>query len=174
MNLYTRKGDDGTTGLYGGPRVDKDHPRIEACAAVDELNSELGLAAAGCQFDELTSIIHAIQHDLFDVGGNLCGGPCAITKQHAEKLERIIDQICEQLPELHGFILPGGTELAGRLHVARTICRRAERRIVTLSHQSKVEQQVLIYLNRLSDLLFAMARRANQLANVEDVIWASR
>jgi len=171
LNLYTRQGDDGTTGLYGGPRVLKDHVRVEAYATIDELNSELGLAAAGCTDDELKALIIEVQHHLFNLGGNLCGGPVAITDAHVENIERHIDRFCETLPSLTCFILPGGTELAARLHVARTKCRRAERRIVTLMQQSTVDPPVIQYVNRLSDLLFAMARRANQLAGVDDVPW---
>lgn len=179
MKLYTRQGDEGQTGLYGGTRVSKDHVRVQAYGTVDELNSLLGLAAATCPFDELTNIIAIIQPRLFDLGADLCT-PChtqasanigRIGSEHHEELERLIDGVCAPLPPMKHFILPGGCELAARLHMARTVCRRAERHIVTLAHTEPVGDAVIPYVNRLSDLLFAMARRANQLAGVDDVPW---
>ncbi len=179
MKLYTRNGDDGRTGLFGGDRVSKDHVRVEAYGTVDELNSVLGAAAAVCPFDELSAILRAIQPRLFDLGADLCT-PCdskaganigRLGQSHHEELERLIDSVCGHLPPMKHFILPGGSELAARLHVARTICRRAERRIVTLAGAEPVGDAVVPYVNRLGDLLFAMARRANQLAGVDDVPW---
>ena len=179
MKLYTRNGDDGETGLFGGTRVGKDNVRVEAYGTIDELNSALGLAAVACPFDELSQILAAIQPRLFDLGADLCT-PCntkaganigRIGAAHHEELERLIDAVCSPLPPMQHFILPGGTELSARLHVARTICRRAERRIVTLARDEPVGDAVIPYVNRLGDLLFAMARRANQLAQVDDVPW---
>ncbi|MBI1374224.1 MAG: cob(I)yrinic acid a,c-diamide adenosyltransferase [Phycisphaera sp.] len=179
MKLYTRQGDDGSTGLFGGQRVSKDALRVEAYGTVDELNSTLGLAAAACASDELSAIIDAIQPRLFDLGADLCtpaDSPHAdkiarIAERHVDELERMIDATCAPLPPMKQFVLPGGCELSARLHVARCVCRRAERIIVSLDHAEPVGPNVVAYVNRLSDLLFAMARRANQLAGVEDVPW---
>ncbi len=178
MKLYTRNGDDGTTGLFGGQRVAKDSIRVEAYGTLDELNSSLGLAAAACTFDELTQIISRLQPRLFDVGSNLCtpgvaakGHIPVLNADHVTELERTIDAVCAPLPEMRSFILPGGTELASRLHIARCVARRAERLIVTLARQEPIDPLIVPWINRVSDLLFAMARRANQLAGVEDVPW---
>ena len=183
MKLYTRTGDDGTTGLFGGTRVDKDHPRVEAYGTVDELNACLGLAACCRPTDawgrRLLEILGQVQSRLFDIGADLATPPGS---KHEEKIERIsadhvreaetwIDRIDSENDPVRNFILPGGTELAGRLHLARAVCRRAERRLVNLNRSEPVNTQTLIYLNRLSDLLFAMARRANKEAGVADVEW---
>ncbi len=179
MKLYTRNGDDGETGLFGGTRVSKDAVRVEAYGTIDELNSALGLAGSACEFDELSNIITTIQPRLFDLGADLCT-PCTspaaanigrIGEKHHQELERLIDSVCEPLEPMKHFILPGGCELAARLHLARTICRRAERSIVTLAKYEPIGEAVIPYVNRLSDLLFAMTRRANQLAGVADVPW---
>lgn len=178
MKLYTKTGDDGTTGLFGGQRVRKDSLRVEAYGTVDELNASLGLAAVVCKHAELSAILTRLQNELFDLGAVLCTPPGPlpkhikpITKQHIESAERDIDALCAPLPELTNFILPGGTELAARLHLARCIARRAERIIVALAQQEPAGELVVIYVNRLSDLFFAMARRANQLEGIEDVLW---
>ncbi len=179
MKLYTRKGDDGTTGLFGNQRVDKDSVRVTAYGDVDELNSFIGLALAGCEFDEIKSVLTCVQSRLFDVGADLStpidsdhGDKITrIGQSHIGELESMIDASSDLLPPLRVFVLPGGTELASRLHVARTVCRRAERACVALSKLAAGVDEVVIYMNRLSDLLFALARRANQLANVEDVPW---
>ncbi len=189
MKLYTKRGDDGGTDLFGGQRVAKDDLRVEAYGTVDELNSTLGLAATACDQTELTAIFTTLQNRLFDLGADLAtptvaddaagGGAGAaaarkvrrIDQTHIDELERLIDRTCEPLPAMRYFVLPGGTELAARLHVARTVCRRAERLCVRLGRSEPVGTQTIIFLNRLSDLLFAMARRANQLAGVEDVAW---
>lgn len=178
MKLYTRHGDDGTTGLFGGQRVDKDSLRVTAYGVVDELNSALGLARCACSHEELTAIIDRVQPELFVLGANLClpAGKTSkhvppLTDQHVAELEQWIDAVCGPLPEMRYFVLPGGCELAARLHVARTTCRAAERAVVSLSHAEPVQAPLVQYLNRLSDLLFAMARRANQLEGVEDVPW---
>lgn len=180
MRIYTRTGDDGTTGLYGGQRTTKDALRVMAYGTVDELNSQLGLAAAGCEFDELSKVIATLQPRLFDLGADLCTPIDAhapkqvrITPRHVEELEKLIDATHEPLEPLTTFVLPGGSELAARLHVARTVARRAERLIVALAHQEPVGEGVVPYINRVSDLLFAAARRANQLVGVEDVPWTA-
>lgn len=178
MKIYTKTGDDGTTGLFGGGRVPKDSPRIEAYGTVDELNSTIGLAraASGGTFAEL---LQRISEELFVLGGDLAT-PIETKSDYAvprigeaevRALELAIDEHDAALPPLKRFILPGGTPLAANLHHARTVCRRAERLLVTLAAREKIGPQDIIYLNRLSDLLFVLARRANQLANVPDIEW---
>lgn len=194
MKLYTRRGDTGSTDLFGGQRVDKDALRVEAYGTVDELNAHLGLVDAACgeaPFAELRSVILELQSRLFEIGADLATprkeeaddarktGESAeyvsrIAASHVDELERWIDHFCADLPEMRHFILPGGSELAARLHVARGVCRRAERVCVALSKREPVGSQVIIYLNRLSDLLFAMARAANSQANIDDVPWKPR
>lgn len=180
MRIYTRTGDDGTTGLYGGQRTTKDALRVEAYGTVDELNSQLGLAAAACDFDEISAMLATLQPRLFDLGADLCtpldaatAKQVRITPRHVDELEKLIDAMHEPLAPLKTFVLPGGSELAARLHVARTVARRAERLIVALAATEPVGEGVVPYINRVSDLLFAAARRANQLAGVDDVPWTS-
>ena len=177
--IYTKTGDDGTTGLFGGGRVPKDSARIEAYGTVDELNSTIGLARTSCEHLELTSLLESIQQNLFVLGADLAT-PIEtrsdyevprIEPRDVTALERAIDEHDAQLPSLKRFILPGGSELAARLHLARTVCRRAERALVALRRREAIGQHDLIFLNRLSDLLFVLARRANQLAGVGDVEW---
>ncbi len=178
MKLYTRTGDDGSTGLYGGGRTTKDALRVEAYGTVDELNAHLGLAAAVCDDPTMSEDLARLQSRLFDLGADLCTPNDAsvkrqvrITSRHVTELEGLIDRESEALPPLTSFVLPGGSELAARLHVARTVCRRAERLIVALARTEPVGEGVVAYINRVGDLLFAMARRANVLAGVEDVPW---
>jgi cob(I)alamin adenosyltransferase len=178
MNLYTKTGDDGTTGLFGGQRVRKDCLRVEAYGTVDELNAAVGLAAAVCKHGELSSILTRLANELFDLGAVLCSPPGPlpkhikpITQDYITRAERDIDAACAPLPELRNFILPGGSELAARLHLCRCIARRAERIIVGLAQQEPVDPLAVIYVNRLSDLFFALARRANQLDGLGDVLW---
>ena len=178
MKLYTRTGDDGSTGLFGGERLGKEDMRVEAYGTVDELNSALGLAAATCTFDEISSVINMLQHRLFDLGADLSTPNAAevqrsvrIEAQHVAELEKLIDQTSAKLPPLTSFVLPGGTELSARVHQARTICRRAERRIVALARRAPVSDHVIPFINRLGDLLFTLARRANHLAAADDVPW---
>ncbi len=179
MKLYTRNGDDGLTALFGGGRVPKDHLRVQTYGAVDELNAALGLAAATCPFDDMAAQLHRLQSRLFDLGADLCcprnskhtDKVSRIEQGHIDELEQLIDAACADLPEMNCFILPGGTETAARLHLARSICRRAERWTVALSHAEDIGPAIAIYLNRLSDLLFALARQANHRAGVEDVPW---
>lgn len=178
MKLYTRTGDDGSTALFGGHRVRKDCPRVAAYGAIDELNAAVGLAVSACEHDELITILTRLQKELFDLGAVLCSPPGPlpkhikpITQDHITRAERDIDNCCAPLPELKNFILPGGGELAARLHLARGISRRAERIIVSLADQENVDPNVITLINRLSDLFFAMARRANQLEGIEDIVW---
>ncbi len=181
MKLYTRKGDDGSTGLFGGQRVSKDSLRVQAYGTVDELNSFVGSAAAACGDEPLKNMLVSISSRLFDIGADLAtphdtdNAPASsrVGAGHVAELEEWIDQISANLPAMRHFILPGGCEAAARLHIARTVCRRAERLCVHLSGEVAVAEAIVIYLNRLSDLLFAMARRANQLAGVEDTPWVS-
>ncbi|MEL7538427.1 MAG: cob(I)yrinic acid a,c-diamide adenosyltransferase [Pseudomonadota bacterium] len=172
--IYTRTGDDGTTGLGDGTRVAKDHPRVEAYGTVDEANSAIGVVLA---FDSLSDEIRAclieIQHDLFDLGGELCiPGYTKIDDAYASRLEAELDRLNEQLPALKDFILPGGGPAAAACHVARTVCRRAERRVHTLANNEPVNPAVPQYLNRLSDLLFVVARVLARAENGTEVIWA--
>jgi cob(I)alamin adenosyltransferase len=185
MKLYTGIGDDGSTRLFGNTKVGKDDPRVEAYGCVDELNSAIGLAQAICSHEAIGRVLTVVQNRLFDLGADLAtpaapGDPSAagmpspvrrIGAADAAELERFIDEACAPLPPLKSFILPGGCELAARLHLARTICRRAERACVALSRRAHGAAAIIIFLNRLSDLLFALARRANQLTGVEDVPW---
>jgi cob(I)alamin adenosyltransferase len=170
--IYTRAGDDGTTGLADRSRVPKDAPRIEAIGAVDELNSVIGLLLAEELPDAKRACLTGVQHDLFDLGGELSvPGHAIIGKAHVERLEGELDRCNAGLPPLKDFILPGGSRAAVLAHVARTVCRRAERRLVTLSRKHKVSPDMRAYLNRLSDLLFVIARALNRHAGREDVLW---
>jgi len=184
MKLYTRSGDDGTTGLFGGERVQKDHPRVEAYGTVDELNACIGLAAAACDVrnqlhDRFLHILIAIQSHLFDIGADLATPKGSrheskivrLSELQITEIERWIDEVDSGNTPMSNFVLPGGAELASRLHLARTVCRRAERLIVHINHSEPVNPQAIIYINRISDLLFAMARRANKGAGVPDVPW---
>jgi cob(I)alamin adenosyltransferase len=181
MRIYTRTGDDGDTGLYGGRRVRKDHVRIEACGAIDELNAFLGLARTESLPAEVQSVLDRIQHELFVVGTELAAveaparTPIQIGHEHVSALERDIDRFEARLPPLGNFILPGGGRASAALHVTRTICRRAERRVVTLADTSQmpISATLLHYLNRLGDLLFVLARIANSDQGLPDVAWRS-
>jgi len=186
MRVYTRTGDDGQTGLFGGPRVSKDDPRLEAYGTVDELNSTIGVASAFLEHEDLRGWLQIVQSDLFDVGGELAtpdveerirkGQPVGprVTDEDVTKLEGWIDAMDEELQPLTRFILPGGTPASAHLHVARTVCRRAERRVLTLSHTTEVASTLGRYLNRLSDCLFTMARVANARAGVAEPEWLGR
>ncbi len=170
--IYTRTGDKGDTGLGDGTRVDKDSLRVEAFGCVDELNSHIGLLLAQAALETaLRTALTEIQHDLFDLGGELCiPGHQAIGDAHIERLEQTLDALNADLPALKEFILPGGNSAAATAHVARTVCRRAERRVVSLAHQETVNAPVLGYLNRLSDLLFVIARVLAR-ADGGEVLW---
>lgn len=177
MKLYTKRGDDGHTDLIGGARVSKDHLRVGAYGAVDELNATLGLALADCGIDDIHASLITVQCRLFDLGADLATpggsdtGSSRLGKEHIAVLESQIDAASERLEPLRNFILPGGTVLAARLHVARTVCRRAEREVVALAQREPIDANATVYLNRLADLLFAQARLANAVAGVADVPW---
>jgi cob(I)alamin adenosyltransferase len=178
--IYTKSGDAGETGLGNGTRAPKDHPRVIAYGTVDELNAALGLLRS--QFapeHPHNQLLRDIQNDLFDVGADLCKPPAPDEKpdqvlrvrpEQAERLEAAIDRLNEGLQPLNSFVLPGGTTAAAWCHLARTVCRRAERDVVTLMRQETVNAQVLVYLNRLSDLLFVLARVCND-GGKSDVLW---
>ena len=177
MKLYTKRGDDGHTDLIGGVRVPKCHLRVGAYGAVDELNATIGLALADCPNDAIRVALITVQGRLFDLGADLAtpdskkADQGRIKADHVAFIEAQIDAADEQLEPLRSFILPGGTELAARLHLARTVCRRAERGVVELSEQDQVDPLATMYINRLADLLFAFARLANADAGVDDVPW---
>ena len=170
--IVTRTGDAGTTGLGDGNRVAKDAPRIEAIGAVDELNSTLGVLLAEALPDDARACLVDVQHDLFDLGGELSiPGYTAVTDAHVERLETAVDAFNADLAPLKDFILPGGTRAAALAHVGRTVCRRAERALVTLAGSETVGDPALKYVNRLSDLLFVLARALNRSAGQPDVLW---
>ncbi len=171
--IYTRTGDDGTTGLGDGSRVAKDAARVEAYGTVDECNSAIGmiLAVPGVP-DGVREVLTGVQHDLFDLGGELCiPGHRAISAVHVERLEQALDAFNDGLPPLKEFILPGGGPAAAACHLARTITRRAERRSFTLAREEAVAPEVLRYLNRLSDLLFVIARVLARHESGQEVLW---
>ncbi len=182
MRIYTRTGDQGQTALFGGPRVDKDVARVEAYGTVDELNAVLGLVRAETLAAEVDQVLARIQGELFEVGAEIASvdpvarGTRTIGPGHVAALESDIDRFDAALAPLRQFILPGGTRAAALLHLARTVCRRAERRVVTLARQSPGEISLVLvaYLNRLGDLLFVLARQANAAAGVPDVPWRGR
>ncbi|MGZ8376466.1 MAG: cob(I)yrinic acid a,c-diamide adenosyltransferase [Gemmatirosa sp.] len=181
MKIYTRTGDSGGTALFGGGRVAKDHPRVEAYGDVDELNAALGLARAIELMPRIDEVLVPVQRDLFAIGALLATPDhvkmgeqlqkARIDEERIAELERAIDDCEQELDPLRSFILPGGTPKSGALHVARTICRRAERRVVTLAHDVELPSLVIQYLNRLSDLLFMLARVANRRAGAGEVTW---
>jgi len=170
--IYTRTGDAGTTGLADGSRVGKDAPRIEAIGAVDELNSCVGVLLSEELPETLRACLDGVQHDLFDLGGELSvPGHAIMNEAHSKRLEAALDQFNAELPPLKDFILPGGSRAAILAHIARTVCRRAERSLVTLGHTETVAPPLLQYVNRLSDLLFVLARTLNRHAGRGDVYW---
>lgn len=171
--IYTRTGDGGTTGLADGSRVAKDAPRIEAMGAVDELNSVIGVLLAEKPPRDIATALAGVQHDLFDLGGELSiPGHTIMTEAHVIRLERLLDRLNAALPPLKDFVLPGGSRAAACAHVARAVCRRAERRLVMLGARDTVPAFAVRYLNRLSDLLFVMARVLNRRAKRGgDVLW---
>lgn len=170
--IVTRTGDAGTTGLGDGSRVAKDSLRIEAMGEVDELNSALGLLLTEEMPESIRGALLGVQHDLFDLGGELCIPTMSmINEAHIGRLEDLVEQFNENLTALKEFILPGGTRAAAFAHLARTICRRAERRVVHLSNSEEVSVFARKYLNRLSDLLFVLGRALNQAGGRGDVQW---
>ena len=170
--IYTRTGDSGTTGLGDGSRVAKDSARVTAYGTVDELNSQIGVVIACEIAGDLREFLLAVQHQLFDLGGELCiPGHAAIFDADVERLEQTLDRYNADLPPLKDFILPGGGMAAAQCHVARTVCRRAERELVTLSHHDAVRPEAIRYLNRLSDLLFVLCRVLARACGHGEVIW---
>ena len=171
--IYTRTGDDGTTGLGDGTRVAKDSARVNAYGTVDELNSTIGvLLAVPAVPEAVIKCLTEVQHELFDMGGELCiPGHRVITEQHVTRLEEVLDVFNDTLPPLKEFILPGGGPAAAACHVARTVARRAERRTLTLSREEAVAPEVIKYLNRLSDLLFVLARVLARHERGTEVLW---
>jgi len=180
VKIYTRTGDEGETSLFGGARVKKTHPRVEACGTVDELNAVLGLAASHLADDDLRARLACVQARLFDVGADLAAPPgeraggrlTRTSLDWVDAMEAEIDAMAAELPALDRFILPGGTPGAAALHLARTVCRRAERRVVEAAEAGEeITPVVGKYLNRLGDWLFVTARRANALGERSDVVW---
>jgi len=181
MKIYTKTGDEGQTGLFGGGRVSKDDPRVEAYGDVDELNAVLGLVRAVEMMPRIDEVLVPVQRDLFSLGALLATPDLEKMHQHLEKaqihdgriveLELSIDACERELEPLRAFIVPGGTPKAAALHVARTVCRRAERRVIHLRRDVEIPPIVVIYLNRLSDLLFTLARVANTRAGAGEVTW---
>jgi len=173
--IYTRTGDAGETGLADGSRVPKDAPRVEAMGDIDELNSAIGVLLAESLPDDLGNVLTGVQNDLFDLGGELSvPGHPILAASHVARLEQALDAFNAALPPLKDFILPGGTRAAALAHVARTVCRRAERRLVTLGKSDAVPELAVPYLNRLSDLLFVASRvlnRSGDSANGGDRLW---
>jgi len=179
VKIYTRTGDAGTTGLLGGARVPKDAPRVAAYGDVDEANAAIGSATTLAR-GAIARLLSGIQKDLFAIGARLADpthevasrrAKAAVTPAQVRKLEKAIDARERELPPLRAFVLPGGTPLGALLHQARTVVRRAERSVVSLSHQADVEPGIVVYLNRLSDLLFVLARHANHRAGVPEERW---
>ncbi|HLC39949.1 MAG TPA: cob(I)yrinic acid a,c-diamide adenosyltransferase [archaeon] len=184
MPIYTRAGDSGETGLMGGRKVRKDDLRVEAYGTIDEANSFLGLAASFSDDKQINDIIEKIQHNLFAIGSNLAtpaedrtriNYPIPEISQHdVDSLEKIIDDVEKELPDLKKFILPSGSRTAAALHVARSVVRRAERVVVSFSKKEQINFSIVKYLNRLSSLLFELARLANKRANVSDKEWNAK
>ncbi len=181
LKIYTKTGDQGDTGLFGGGRVGKDHPRVEAYGDIDELNAVIGMARSVEMMPRIDEVLAPVQRDLFALGALLATpdhekmkeqlAKARISDARIAQLEQAIDDGESELEPLKAFILPGGTPKAAALHVARTVCRRAERAIIRLQKDSEVPQIVIVYLNRLSDLLFVLARVANHRAGAGEVTW---
>jgi cob(I)alamin adenosyltransferase len=180
MKIYTKTGDKGETALFGGERVPKDALRIEAYGSVDELNCELGVIRSMKPHTAVDAVLGKLQHQLFELGADLATPKAhqsplipRIKPSHAAQLEKTIDTLEKSLQPLKTFILPGGSSIASHLHLARTVCRRAERSVVRLSRNEDIGDAVIIYLNRLSDLLFVLARYANHVEGHEEIKWVS-
>lgn len=183
VKIYTRTGDDGTTGLYGGSRVPKTAPRVEAYGTIDETSAAIGMARAAGVPSDVDAVLAQVQDDLFTLGAELACAPGKadkllkmrlIERADADRLEKAIDSAEEGLPKLRSFILPGGAPGAAALHLARCVARRAERCVLLLEGDDAPRQEVVVYLNRLSDLLFVLARKVNHAANVVDLPWSPR
>jgi cob(I)alamin adenosyltransferase len=180
MKIYTKGGDKGETGLHGGLRVSKDIERIEAYGTIDELNSFIGLAATEINNQKVKTVLNKIQNYLFVLGADLSSPEIEenkkkniprINEEHCHDLEKEIDYFDSLNDELRNFILPGGDKGAALLHICRTICRRGERRVVTLNKEEKIGNNIIIFLNRLSDLFFVLARYQNKISGVPDIKW---
>ena len=181
MKIYTRTGDEGETGLFGGGRVPKDHPRVAAYGDVDELNSAVGLARATPPAELFDPLLQGVQRDLFSIAAHLATPDpekvakalekAELSEARVAEFEQVMDAADQELPPLRAFVLPAGTPKAAALHLARTVCRRAERSVVQLGRETVVPGLFVVYLNRLSDLLFTLARLANRRDGREDETW---
>lgn len=179
FKIYTKTGDDGTSGLIGGTRVEKFDERLEAYGTIDELNSWIGLIRTGNFEQEVANVLEFIQNKLFEIGSHLATDETKsnlkdrfiCSDSDIERLEKEVDRMQIQLPELKNFILPGGSTFAGYTHVARTVCRRSERRVSIISKKGNIQKNVLIFVNRLSDYLFVLARYINFKAGIEETKW---
>lgn len=179
FKIYTKTGDDGTTGLVGGSRVKKYDVRLEAYGTVDELNAAIGVIRSYKLPEDVSDILVEIQNKLFNIGSRLASDErgeeftkkLSVTEEHISYLEKAIDEMEEELPELTHFILPGGDLAAAQCHVARTVCRRAERRILEFAENEKVQPEILKYINRLSDFLFVLARKLSANSGIEEKPW---
>lgn len=170
--IYTRTGDDGTTGLADGSRIPKDDVRVESMGELDELNSTIGLLIREVKDAALSNVLLDVQHTLFDIGGELAiPGHKVVTEDRVTALENHLDELNGELEPLKEFILPGGSEASARCHLARSVCRRAERKICVLSQRDDINPAARHYVNRLSDYLFVLARTLNKLADTDDVLW---
>lgn len=181
MKIYTKTGDEGKTSLFGGERVEKNHLRLEAYGTIDELNSVLGVSSSFNNDELVKKIIYEIQNSLFRVGSELATPPevkskaiVSISSEEITNIENVIDDIELKLNPLQNFILPGGSKSASFLHLARTICRRAERKIIELDLNESINPDIIVYINRLSDLLFVLARFANHLSSTPEIGWKQR
>ncbi len=180
MKIYTKTGDTGETGLFGGERVSKNSVRIEAYGTVDELNSIIGLTITECNSEEIKTLLQKIQNKLFVLGSDLATPDSEknkklnisrVTPDFAAEIENSIDYFTSQLEELRNFILPGGSKGASMLHVCRTICRRAERRVIAIDDGISISSDIIIFLNRLSDLFFVLSRFENKVSGIPDITW---
>ena len=170
--IYTRTGDDGSTGLGDGTRVHKDSTRVEAMGTVDELNAVIGIMLTEPLPETIRTTLTRVQHDLFDLGGEICiPGHVMVKAERIDALEQTLDELNDDLPPLKEFILPGGCRAAAYCHLARTVCRRAERQVIKLNHEEAVTEISMQYLNRLSDFLFVMCRVINKHAGCADALW---
>ncbi|NYZ77634.1 cob(I)yrinic acid a,c-diamide adenosyltransferase [Candidatus Micrarchaeota archaeon] len=177
MPIYTRMGDTGQTVTLSGKKVYKDDAQVEAYGSVDELNALLGVAISFTSHDDVLALLRKIQKELFLIGAELAMGKTPAKKinpAHISSLEAEIDKIEEELPRLANFLVPGGSKTASLLHLSRTVCRRAERRVVTLSRKSSINPDIIKYLNRLGDLLFVLARYENRKQRIEELVWEGK
>ena len=181
MHIYTKRGDKGETSILGGKSISKDHPRIESIGSVDELNAILGLAESSLDDHRIKLLLENAQRSLFFIGAEIAGGNAnsgngipKVSMADVKELENEIDSMEASLPKLSHFIIPGGTKSASLLHVARTICRRAERRVVAFSKKHRIRPELIVYLNRLGDFLFILARIENRKKRVAEKVWLPR